>query len=369
MYHSISFVELFRMRYDIGMANPHSNYFFLAILSIAIVLTVLIFLPFLSPLILAMALAVIFNPLHRYILKTFFKEKEKSSFGALVTLIIIAVIVFVPIFLISLKSYSEVKDMYTVLANSTERSQVVEALNNASQSLSKVLFGVYEPYSFDSLNVVELLRGVSHWAFSNLNGIFTRVTKVLIEFFVMCLALFYFLRDGRELKRQLMALSPLGDVDDEHIFSKLQLAVRSIFAGSITVGIIQGILTGIGFAIFGVPNPVLWGIFASLAALIPGIGTALVIIPGIIYLYFIGSVGPAVGLIIWGVFAVGLIDNFLGPILINRGVKIHAFLILLSVLGGLTFFGPIGFVLGPLIIALLFALLELYKNSRKQSAG
>ncbi len=338
----------------------------MAILSIAVVLAAFIFLPFLSPLVLALALAVIFVPLHRWILSAFFKGEEKSSWGALVTTLIIAVIVFLPIFLVALKSYSEVKGMYGILADETQRSQVVAALNGASQTISKGLFGIYEPYSFDSLNLVEVLRNVSHWAVSNLNGIFTSVTKIAIELFVMCLALFYFLRDGREFKRRIVAISPLVDADDEHISSKMQQAIRSIFAGSIAVGIIQGILTGIGFAIFGVPNPVLWGVFAALAALIPGIGTALVIIPGIIYLFLFGSTGMAIGLLAWGILAVGLIDNFLGPILVNRGVKIHPFIILLSVLGGLSFFGPIGFVLGPLVVALLFALVEIYASHRKR---
>ena len=100
-----------------------------------------------------------------------------------------------------------------------------------------------------------------------------------------------------------------------------------------------------------------WGVVAALAALIPGIGTALVLLPAIGYLFFTGSTGMAIGLLVWGFVAVGLIDNFLGPILVNRGVKIHPFLILLSIFGGPSFFGPIGFVLGPLIVALLFALL------------
>ena len=113
------------------------------------------------------------------------------------------------------------------------------------------------------------------------------------------------------------------------------------------------------------PNPVLWGLVAALAALIPGIGTALILIPAIGYLFFTGSTGAAIGLLIWGVVAVGLIDNFLGPMLVNRGVKIHPFLILLSIFGGLSFFGPVGFVLGPLIIALVFALLEIYRAPKK----
>src|SRR6185369_1295230 len=113
-----------------------------------------------------------------------------------------------------------------------------------------------------------------------------------------------------------------------------------------------------------VPHPALWGSFAVIAALIPGIGTSLIIVPGVLYLFFTSTNLYALGLFIWGVLAVGLIDNYLGPILVHRGVNIHPFLILLSVMGGLIFFGPIGFIAGPLVVALLFALLEIYKTSR-----
>jgi hypothetical protein len=98
---------------------------------------------------------------------------------------------------------------------------------------------------------------------------------------------------------------------------------------------IQGLLTGIGFYVFGVPNPALWGSFAVVAALIPGIGTSLVIVPGVLYLFFVNTHLHALGMLIWGILAVGLIDNFLGPMLVNRGVNIHPFLILLSVMGRL----------------------------------
>jgi predicted PurR-regulated permease PerM len=177
------------------------------------------------------------------------------------------------------------------------------------------------------------------------------------------------LRDGTSLRRQLIRFSPLVDTYDQKIFDKLELAIHSVVKGSLVVGIIQGVLTGIGFAIFDIPNPALWGSIAAIAALIPGIGTALVIVPGIIYSFFSGTMGATIGLAIWGVVAVGLIDNFLGPRLIERGVKVHQFLILLSVLGGITFFGPIGFIIGPLIVSLLYALLEIYKDSLEKRNG
>ena len=180
----------------------------------------------------------------------------------------------------------------------------------------------------------------------------------------MLFALFYLLRDGRKLKNDIVMLSPLADNYDEKIFLKLRQAIRSIVLGSLVVGLVQGILTGIGFYLFGVPNPALWGSFAVIAALIPGIGTSLVIVPGIIYLFFVTSHLQALGMFIWGLVAVGLVDNFLGPMLVNRGVRVHPFLILLSVIGGLAYFGPIGFIAGPLVVALLVALLEIYKSNR-----
>jgi len=341
--------------------NHSSNHFFFGLLLAVIILAVLIFLPFLTPLVLAGALAVVFAPMHRRINKFLFKDNERSSFAALISVILIAVVVFVPLFLIAGKIYAEIQNMYAFLIDEGGRSQVIDALNNGADFLSRHFFGLYPAYSFDSFNVTDLLQRLLGWAFTNLDTVFTSAFKVAMDGFLACIALFYFLRDGRELKRQIVILSPLGDADDERIFKKLEQTVYSIFAGSLTVGIIQGILTGIGFAIFGVPSPALWGTVAAVSALIPGIGTSLILVPGIAYLFLTGSTGPAIGLLIWAIIAVGLIDNFLAPIIVNRKVRIHPFLILLSVLGGIIFFGPIGFLLGPIILAFLFALLEIYR--------
>ena len=178
--------------------------------------------------------------------------------------------------------------------------------------------------------------------------------------FIFLVALYYLFKDGHKLKKAVVALSPLRDIYDETIFSKLALAINSVIRGSLTVALVQGILTAVGFAIFGVPNATLWGSVAAIAALIPGIGTALVLLPAIFYLFFNGETFFAVGLFLWGMTAVGLIDNFLGPKLVERGIRLHPFLILLSILGGISFFGPLGFLLGPLALSLFFVLLEIY---------
>jgi predicted PurR-regulated permease PerM len=110
-----------------------------------------------------------------------------------------------------------------------------------------------------------------------------------------------------------------------------------------------------------VPSALLWGGVTVIAALVPGVGTSLVIIPGVLYLFFTGDTTHAVGLLFWGVACVGLIDNILGPKLIEKNINIHPLLILLSVLGGIAFFGVIGFILGPIVLSFLFTLFQIYK--------
>lgn len=346
------------------MTSSSSHHFFSALLLTSSVLAVFIFLPFLTPVILAITLSVIFGPLHRFVLKNMFGNKERSGMAAFVTIVVIAVIVLIPGFLIIDKLYNEIQDMYYFLTNEGSRSTVINTLNSLANGISNMLFNVYTPISFDSLNITKYLQGGLEWAFSNIDVLFTSVTRVIMGIFITFLALFYFFRDGKEFRKQIIALSPLSTTDDEMILNRLERAVYSIVAGSLIVGVIQGILTGIGFALFNVPSPAIWGSIAAVAALIPGVGTSLVLIPGILYLFFTGSTINAIGLLVWGLLAVGLIDNFLGPILVNKGTKIHPLLILLSVLGGISFFGVSGFILGPLVLAFLFSLLEIYRLSK-----
>jgi predicted PurR-regulated permease PerM len=217
-----------------------------------------------------------------------------------------------------------------------------------------------------SLNFDKYLEQGLDWLLKNIGGLFSNITKMILNFFIFLIALYYLLKDGQRLKKTIVDLSPLADADDEKIFNMLELAVNSVIKGNLTVAVIQGGLTAVGFAVFGVPNAVLWGTVTSIAALIPGFGTSLVIIPAILFLFFNNEVFHAVGLFVWGGVAVGLIDNYLGPKLVGRGIQMHPFIIFLSVMGGIGFFGPIGFLLGPLTMSLLFAFFEIIFSVKSQ---
>lgn len=346
------------------MDTKTQHYFFLLILVGTAVLAFFIFYPYLTSLLIAIVFSVMFRPLHRWVSRIFSGRNQASSLSTFITLFLVAILVITPLIFVARRIYVESEHLYYSLTDEGGRSVVIQSLNAFSESLSNKLFGVFPSYNFDSFNITRYVQNFLEWSFANLDTIFSSLSRFILQLVIMLFALFYLLRDGGRLKQNMLNLSPLADNHDEKIFLKLKQAIRSVVVGSLVVGLIQGTLTGLGFFIFGVPNPALWGSFAVVSALIPGIGTSLVIVPGILYLFLVSTHLNAIGLLIWGILAVGLVDNFLGPMLMNRGVHVHPFLILLSVMGGLAFFGPIGFVAGPLIVALLFALLEIYKTTR-----
>jgi predicted PurR-regulated permease PerM len=128
------------------------------------------------------------------------------------------------------------------------------------------------------------------------------------------------------------------------------------------VALIQGVVMGIGLWIFNVPNPALWGVVAAVASLLPMIGTALVSVPAIIFLFATGSTASSLGLLVWSVVAVGMIDNFLSPIIVGKKIHLPSIIILFSVLGGISLLGPVGILIGPLTVSLLYTLISIYRN-------
>ncbi|MEK9195663.1 MAG: AI-2E family transporter [Patescibacteria group bacterium] len=336
------------------MNHQKSELYFLIFLLIGIlVLTFFIFKPFLYALILAMVFATVFKPLHRRMLII---THQKRSLAALLATVSVLIIVIAPIAFLGMQVFRETTQLYVVLTQNGGAANLSHGLQNAVGSLQRFIPVPIE-FSFD-LN--QYARQGLSWLLGQLGPFFANVTKAMLGTFIFLVALYYLFKDGKKLKKTVIALSPLQDNHDEAIFNKLVMAVNSVIKGSLAVAMVQGILTAVGFTIFGVPHAALWGSVAAIAALIPGIGTALVLLPAILYLFFIGDVFFAIGLFLWGMIAVGLVDNFLGPKLIERGVQLHPFLILLSILGGIGFFGPIGFLLGPLVLSLLFALFEVY---------
>ena len=335
------------------MKKPHHKselYFLLVLLCSIFVLTFFIFKPFLFALTLAIVFATIFDPLHDRVLKL---TRGHKGLGALLATICVLILAIVPLTFLGIQIFQE--------ANTTQYGHFL----NANLTIHKLTRLSPVPIEF-STDINQYIQEALNFLLQRLGPLFANVAKGSISLFIFLIALYYLFKDGHKLRRALVNISPLQDVHDETIFHKLALAINSVIRGNLAVAIIQGSATAIGFLLFTVPNPVLWGSAAAIAALVPSLGTSLVLLPAIAYLYISGNITLAIGLTVWGILAVGLIDNFLGPMLVGRGTRLHPFLVLLSILGGIGFFGPIGFLLGPLTLSLLFALLEIYFSISKE---
>ncbi|MEK7629772.1 MAG: AI-2E family transporter [Patescibacteria group bacterium] len=337
-------------------------YFLLILLAGIFILTFFIFKPFLYPLILAIIFATVFGPAHKKILII---TREKRGLASLLTTVFVFIVVIVPITFLGIQVFQETTQLYFSLTSEGGATDLSRAVGDAIQNLTRLS---PVPIEF-SVDINQYLKQGLSWLLQHLGSLFANTAKAMVGIFIFLVALYYLFKDGQKLKEAIVALSPLQDIHDETIFNKLALAINSVIKGNLAVAIIQGILTAVGFAIFGVHSPMLWGSVAAIAALIPGIGTALVIFPAILFLFISGKTLFAVGLLFWGMTAVGLIDNFLGPRLVERGIRLHPFLILLSILGGISFFGPLGFLLGPLVLSLIFALLDIYFAISKEQKG
>jgi len=328
-------------------------YFLLIILAGTSILAFFIFRPFLYALALAMVFSIVLQPVYQKILKITY---GRQGLSALVSTLIVIVFIFTPLIFLGVQIFEEARQLYSSLIENGGGNTILNIFNGLIDS-----FQNYFPAKQEfSLNIDQYLKQGLEWLIQHIGSIFGSFAKMAVSSFIFLVALYYLLKDGHKLKMAIVALSPLADIDDEAVSQKLEMTINAVMKGNLLIAIIQGALTSIGFVIFGIPNAVLWGSVAAIAALIPGIGTMLVLVPAILFLFLKGDIFSGVALTAWGVVAVGLIDNFLGPKLIGRGMQLHPLIILLSVIGGIGFFGPIVLLLGPLSISLFFALLDIY---------
>ena len=182
----------------------------------------------------------------------------------------------------------------------------------------------------------------------------------IFHLFVMLYAMYFFLIGGGDALERWLYYLPLKKEDKERLLDKFVSVTRAMAKGTLVIGMIQGVLGGAAFALAGIPSSVFWGTLMMVLSVIPGVGTALVWIPAVIYLLATGNVGTAVVLTIWFAAVVGSVDNILRPILVGKDTKMPDLLVLLGTLGGLSLFGAVGLFIGPIIAAIFVAVWEIY---------
>lgn len=323
--------------------------FFFGLLILAGYMVWQIIQPFVTALALSIVIVTICNPLYIRIKSRI--PKQSKSIAAFVTTMIVLFLIVIPVVLLSSLVVKEIVTFY----NDLDTGQL--SIQNGIIALETRIQSFVPDYKID---LTEQLKSTAEWLTGSLGAIFKGTISTIFVFFISLIGSFYFFRDGKQFLEMIIKVSPLPNHEDQIIFERLGRAVRAVATGTVLVALIQGSLVAIGFALFGIERAILWGSLAAVGALMPGVGTTIVTAPAIVFLFYHGEMISGVGLLIWSMLIVGLVDNLIGPYLISRGNNLHPFIILISVLGGIILFGPIGFVIGPVIVTLFLVLLEIY---------
>jgi len=188
--------------------------------------------------------------------------------------------------------------------------------------------------------------------------------NALVGLGITLFLLFFFLRDGDRMVATAVGLIPMAAERRSHLVDHIAAVIRAVVFGSLLTALVQGLLVGVGFAVVGLPSPVVFGAVAAVAALIPLIGTALVWVPAAGVLFLQGRWVAGLFLLGWSVAVVSSADNVVRPLFISGRAQISTLPVFLGLLGGVSAFGPIGLVVGPVVVALTLALLRFAEESR-----
>lgn len=335
------------------MSKRFEDWFFGAVLLSTLVLVGYLFLPYLGALAVALVLAALTHPLYARLQRVL----PNDSLASLATVIISTVLLLLPATFIVYQIAGEVSYMAQQLSRD-DGSSILDQLGPIEEKVRS-----FVPAQMD-LDVRSLMQDALSAVSRNIGAAFASTAGLLLKLFVALIALYYFLKDGPLYRKKLIHYSPLPDSEDDEVLRKVDMVTHSLIRGRLVIALIQGGLTGIGFVLFGLPNPILWGSVATVTAIIPSVGTAFVTIPAFLYLLLSGQYVAGVLFAVYGLVIIGLVDNLLMPRLVgnSKGVDIHPLLVLLAVLGGLGTFGAAGFLIGPLFLALLVALTHIYSK-------
>jgi predicted PurR-regulated permease PerM len=206
----------------------------------------------------------------------------------------------------------------------------------------------------------ELTSAFGSYLVNSLSAATRGTADIVFKLFVVLFSMFYFLTHGREVLDHVMRYVPLEERDKTQLLDKFVSVSKATLMGTLVIGIVQGGLAGLAFAVVGIKGAAFWGTIMAVLSIIPGVGTALIWGPAVIYLFAVGRIVPAVGLLLWCALVVGTADDLLRPALVGKGTQMPEILVLLSTFGGIFMFGALGFVIGPVIAALFIAVWRIY---------
>jgi predicted PurR-regulated permease PerM len=314
--------------------------------------------PFAGSLFAGAALAVALYPFHRRM----HQRITNQTVCAILSTAVACLAFLLPLTLIALTISKELESAYAALGPGTLNGGATQALTAIQPVMDRIS-------SWLGLGEGELQRMLmtraqeaAGFLVRQFIGLPGAITGGVLKMVITLAALFFLLRDADRILDEVSSLLPWGRRRTEVLLEAAKDAIVASFYGIAIVGLAQGFLCGIGVWIAGLPSPALWGVAAAVVSIIPLFGSALVWIPGSIVLFAQGSYGRGIFLLIWGITIVGTVDNLIRPLVVNTRLSVHPLLLFAAMLGGVSAFGAMGILLGPVTLAVTAALLGMARE-------
>lgn len=313
--------------------------------------------PFLMTILLAAIFSGLAQPLYKRLLHMFRGRKTPAS---LLTLLLLLIAVAGPLLAFLGVLATQAFQIAQAAGPWIER-QIQEPDNLTRLQDRFPIVGRLEPYRAEIISKLgQAVGAIGNFLVTGLSATTRGTLQFLFHFFLLLFTMFFFLKDGAAILAKVLSYVPLADGDKQRIVGKFESVTRAALKGTIVIGVVQGGLAGVAFAVAGIQGAVFWGTVMTVLSIIPGLGTALVWIPAVVYLLALDRVAVGIALAVFCAVVVGSADNFLRPRLVGRDVKMHELLILFGTLGGILLFGIVGFIIGPVVASLFVTIWDIY---------
>lgn len=335
------------------------------------VLIVLIFLQlvgvfelFIQPILWAVILALVVHPFYLRLCRLF---GQRRTLAALVMVLVVAALVVAPMVFFSGTLVREVIDFYQEAAVWISQKKYETFWNHLlSSPLGHLWQSIQEKTAALEIDIapvtVKMFEGLSNTIVGQIKAGTKNFVFFVLDFFVVMIALFFFLRDGKAMGQAFKDLFPMTRENKEMVFGRLAATVSAVVRGVLATGVTQGVLGGLAFWVLGVPFPVFLGLLIGFFALVPIGGAVVVWLPSAVYLALSGHWGKGLILFIWGAVVISTADNIVKPLVIGGKSRLPTLFLFFAILGGLKFYGLIGIFLGPVMLALFLTLIEIYRK-------
>ncbi len=314
--------------------------------------------PFLAALAWATVFAILFYPVHAFLIR----YVRWRSLSAVITVLLVLTVILGPLSYLSYLLAQEVTNLTAYLGKGGDTVAGLTKNPIVSSMMTKILllFGMSEA-EFQQ----KLLENIAHLDKEFMGRITAGLGNVLsrgFDFVLMVLSLFFFLKDGPAYLEKVSEFLPFSPENRKRLVVQTRGIIVSTIYGGVTVALLQGVVGGLTFHFLSIPSAVLWGVCTFVASFIPVVGTLIIWGPGIVYLLLKGSLLKAIVLGGVGVFGISMIDNVVRPLIVHGKTRMPTLVIFFSILGGIGYFGLIGFILGPLVVALFLSILEIFRH-------